>query len=255
MTSKPRSKFAGFPGSITAIHVGRSTNAFEPIDSESTQGIRREEVLAWKEEHRLGEKEKWNQGTSHPWQKFPDRAMKRELAVFQTTKMQHNFRAQKLPTCYKDNVFLPKRNKFQPDASLLLSEKERKLVVKKNVGGDLSRTDFCDTLQPSYKQEKEWDISTTLTKEKSNIFHSPVKPHINYSTLNKIRVTPKKYRSPEKIVARASREQSRAKERLREDERIRQASLNPKSFTLSNRDEWINLPPLGSSIPVSAPVI
>eukprot|EP01060_Flectonema_neradi_P028528 TRINITY_DN38364_c0_g1_i1.p1 TRINITY_DN38364_c0_g1~~TRINITY_DN38364_c0_g1_i1.p1 ORF type:complete len:265 (+),score=49.56 TRINITY_DN38364_c0_g1_i1:30-797(+) len=253
MTTKPRSKYAGFPGSITAIHVGRSANAFEPIDPESAQGIRREEVLAWKEDHKLGEKKKWDSSTSHPWRKFPDRALKRELVAFQALKMQHNFRAQQLPTCYKKNIFFPKRNKFQPDPSLLLSSNEKDCIVNKNVGGELSRTDFCDTLEPSFAQEKQWNTSTSLEKEKSNIFHAPSRPKVDYGTINKLRVTPKNYRSPEKTVVKANRAQSQLKERLREEERIKQASINPKSFTLSNRDEWINLPPLNSTVPKSAP--
>eukprot|EP00756_Hemistasia_phaeocysticola_P062997 Hpha_TRINITY_DN646_c0_g1::TRINITY_DN646_c0_g1_i1::g.21169::m.21169 len=122
-----RCRYVGQPGSITAIRLdyGRLPSAFEAADPQCNASLAKNEMLRWKAAHRLGEKPEWNGDTTSSWRRFPERAMMRSLAEFQSERLEFNYRAQTLPTCFKDTLFMPKTDKFKFNGSALLSEKDR----------------------------------------------------------------------------------------------------------------------------------
>ncbi|KAJ9462985.1 hypothetical protein DIPPA_22515 [Diplonema papillatum] len=232
-----RSKFASCPGSITAIrvHYSRNTNAFDPPEAEGCVAKRKDELARWKNPHRLGLKAQWNTATESPWQQFPERPAMRTLQAYQATRIEHDFRAQKIPTVYKDSVFVPKHSKFQPDPKSFLSEEDRRKLIPRNVGGTLTRFE-------SPEDTSGWDPSVTLEKSLVNVhYKKPVQPS-SYGLINKARrpVNGLTYKSPQARVHETNAAMRQEKIRQREEQRRREEEASVAPYTLSNKHTQVS---------------
>eukprot|EP01062_Namystynia_karyoxenos_P073526 TRINITY_DN70328_c0_g1_i1.p1 TRINITY_DN70328_c0_g1~~TRINITY_DN70328_c0_g1_i1.p1 ORF type:complete len:302 (+),score=76.12 TRINITY_DN70328_c0_g1_i1:84-908(+) len=235
-----RSKFAGSPGSITAIRVdyGRSSVAFEPLEPTSKVAIQKEEACKWKAAQRLGEKPEWNSSIVCRWQKFPDRASMRTLQEFQSTRLEFNYRAQTLPTCYKNTLFMPKTDKFQFDGSMLLGESDKAKLVRQNPGGGLSRSEFPD--EAPCIHDNKWNNSTELDHERGSRWHK--KDYFDYRPLNAARgaFSPQRYRNPMQQTSIGNRQLRALKEREQAQRRLQSEAETqaPRVYKMSNKHEW-----------------
>lgn len=82
-----------------------------------------------KPDSKLGVQPEWNGSVQPPNTRFPDRAQMRTISEHQSIKPEYNFRAEVLPTTYKDTIFVPKASKFQFDQSKLLKEHQKDRLV------------------------------------------------------------------------------------------------------------------------------
>ena len=237
-----RSRHAGCPGSITALRVdyGRVTSAFEPQDLDHPATQRRESLKQWKCGPRPAEKQGWNSSVAHANAKFPDRAKMHLLSAHQSIKIEHNFRAQRLPTCYKDSIFVPKRNKFEMDATPFMTENEKGRIVGKNVGSDLSRREYADAEE--YVGDGRWDASVLLENERASLHGNTAHP--DYRLANKLRVSKANYIPPQKAVAQSNLSLRQAKLQQTQAAQSREAELARAPVTLKNKAQWENLDPV-----------
>eukprot|EP01063_Lacrimia_lanifica_P011797 TRINITY_DN18494_c0_g1_i1.p1 TRINITY_DN18494_c0_g1~~TRINITY_DN18494_c0_g1_i1.p1 ORF type:complete len:271 (+),score=96.79 TRINITY_DN18494_c0_g1_i1:98-910(+) len=233
-----RSKFVGWPGSITALRVdyaGRST-AFQALDRPENPDVaeRKEELKNWKTGYRMDPLPKWDQSVATKHAKFPDRAKMRLLSEHQAVKIEHNFRAQQLPTCYKDSVYVSQKGRGGSHEVRFLSPKEKAKMIDRNIGTELSRTEFNDPVR--YAGDQPWNISVELDKGRSDLNRPKAYP--DFRAINRARHPPKDYASPEKTLKRSLR----ARETERRAARDAAEKVHQMPFTMSNRHEW--LPPV-----------
>lgn len=186
-----RSKFAGMPGSTSALHVHygfkHSAPAFDPLPSDHPSVIARREARGWAQGTRLGHKPEWNGNTCTPdTGGHPRRNLMHQLSEFQAPKIVYNYRAQELPSVHKQAVPVWKSSKFTVDQANFLSKKDRSIAGHHVLGNTtmLSHAEMPVTEEPR-KQELEsgWNVSTALAHERASLFVK--REEADYRALNR----------------------------------------------------------------------
>lgn len=270
-----RSKFAGMPGSASALHLHygfkSSAPAFDPLPASHTAVVARREMQRWAQGQRLGQKHEWDVTTAcADTGGHPKRALMHQLSEFQAPRLVPNFRAQQIATVHKHAVPVWKPSKFRVDQTAFLSKKERELVTRS--GGAsvtaLSHAELPITEDPEVqKREAGWNISSSLEPVRANLFAK--KEYEDLRPLNKTKaiLDQDRYVSPVDDIKRkmdSAREQKRQQRhqhdqfvaRMKREARARRG-LRPMSlaadvgpdgqavvFKMSNIDSWWDQEPV-----------
>lgn len=270
-----RSKFAGMPGSASALHLHygfkNSAPAFDPLPPTHPAAEARRSMQRWAQGQRLGQKPEWS-GTTATADSggHPRRALMHQLSEFQAPKIVFNFRAQQVPSVHRQAVPVWKPSKFRVDQTAFLTKAERERATHSVPGTTtvLSHAEMPITEDPRLqRREAGWNQSTALEAERANLFKEKVyKRQLEENkTLDVLDMD--RYVNPVEDVRRrvdsgrdAKRQQRREKEefveRMKREARARRG-LRPQSlaaldvgpdgqpvvYKLSNIDSWWNNQP------------
>eukprot|EP01012_Entosiphon_sulcatum_P025090 TRINITY_DN3035_c0_g1_i1.p1 TRINITY_DN3035_c0_g1~~TRINITY_DN3035_c0_g1_i1.p1 ORF type:complete len:291 (-),score=45.81 TRINITY_DN3035_c0_g1_i1:8-880(-) len=239
LTIPKKWKHSGLPGSISATRVhypGLRSEVFGLSDQYLTEEKlqSRDVTRSFKRVAKLGHKPEWNASVQPPNTKFPERPLMRTISEHQGIKLPYNFRAETLPTTYKDTVFVPSASKFQFDKSLLLSPKDRESLSRTNVSVN-TRVD--PPVHPALQDKERWNISTQVHSDPAHPFLPPVPDRrtltkaVNESLLSENYIGPRKR---EKLRSKNMRAEKQAERQAQAEEAKKWPDF---SFTLSNMSE------------------
>jgi hypothetical protein len=158
-----KSKFAAQPGSrqfgrasFVSQDLAFNPDAVDPVKADA----RRQVKMAIQPRLLTGAKPDWNNTTYIPNLGRPHRALVRTLSEFQGTRMEYNYRAEELPTLFKQTTVVSKGTKFAVDQTLFLPASMRANLVQKNVTmNDRSELPVSSKLADA----APWDPTTTIT--------------------------------------------------------------------------------------------
>lgn len=272
-----RSKFAGMPGSASALHVHygfkHSAPAFDPLPAEHPAAVARKEARQWAQGTRLGQKPEWSATTATPDSGgHPRRQLMHQLSEFQAPKLVYNFRAQELPSVHKQAVPVWKPGKFKVDQTGFLSKKDRQRAGHIVLGNTdvLSHAEMPITEDPEkQRREAAWSNSTALPHERASLFvkreeadyralnrTKPILDHDRYvNPIEDVKRKHDQYRElkrhdreeKQEFVAKMKRE-ARARRGLKpaslaDETSASKNNLEGQVFKMSNIDTWWNLTP------------
>lgn len=219
-----RSKFAGMPGSASALHVHfgfkNTAPAFDPLPADHPSVVAKREAKHWAQGTRLGQKPDWDctSGTTDAGG-HPRRALMHQLSEFQAPKIVYNFRAQQVPSVHKQAVPVWKSNKFKIDQTAFLTKKEKSISTHHVLGNTnaLSHAEMPLTENPQLqRKECSWNTSTALAHERDSLFVK--RKEVDFRALNRVKriLDQDRYVNPIEDVRRSIDTKRDEKRQLRE---------------------------------------
>jgi hypothetical protein len=224
-SSTYRSKFAGMPGSASALHLHygfkNSAPAFDPLPPTHPAAQARRDAQRWAQGQRLGQKPEWD-GTSATADSggHPRRALMHQLSEFQAPRIVFNFRAQHVPQVHKKSVPVWRPSKFRVDQTAFLSKADRGLATHSVEGTTtlLSHAEMPITDDPRLqRREAAWNQSTALEPVRANLFAK--KEYEDLRPLNKTKpiLDHDRYVNPVEDVRRRQEEARDIKRQARQE--------------------------------------
>lgn len=197
-----RSRFNDLPGSIhsKSVDFQRGTSVFGPQHISKRAQQAKADVFRMRQSHRLGVRKAWNSSVSTDEPPCV-RPLQRQLSVYQSEKLDIDYRASHVPDFYKRTVFVPQTNKFEVDKEPFLSNRDKKKAIRENIRINDEMIRFTQ------EQRRPWNASTEINEseleksaqELTTTIRAIRKPHVKKHLKNYISPIQREIQKQEQI--------------------------------------------------------